>query len=443
MNMRSSNLLPFLQELPRGEAGRHRTFREHITDLVNSDRAMYAAEFASAVSFGMWYVFGERIVSHIQVPDNMPDTTISQGEILQLAYEQRLPGEATQYPDVHDRYQELLESGGDTGWFCGDLKGQMAEFNAMALREQQGHMSVSLADSATKKGWDFSSVSPDEQPIFNQVKFGDSHSYSEFYRHMTDNPDVTAYWVSGGRSYDDAVRAAEAIQDGVERHVSINKDAGLGELVDDALKNPANLDAAYPYDVGSQIYNMSADSSMIDYPFDSDSDFLLVEGTTDGLNTLSGNMGMDIPDGVVDLIPYAGAIFAASRLVMSVLKTEREFKAADRTTKNKIQVVQTLTLMSRMGITTVCAVGGGAAGGLAGSFLPGVGNLIGGIGGSIFGGGIGMYLNKNLQPHMLNLALDIAGLTNDDLFYYKNKPRIDTVALNFQTTARELVAVPA
>ena len=83
------------------------------------------------------------------------------------------------------------------------------------------------------------------------------------------------------------------------------------------------------------------------------------------------------------------------------------------------------------------------AGTAAGSVLPGPGNLIGGIVGSIGGAGIGMYLNKHLQPHMLNLALDITALTNDDLFYYKNKPRIDTVAWNFQTTASSLAAAPA
>ena len=43
----------------------------------------------------------------------------------------------------------------------------------------------------------------------------------------------------------------------------------------------------------------------------------------------------------------------------------------------------------------------------------------------------------------LNLALDITALTNDDLFYYKNKPRIDTVAWSFQTTASSLAAAPA
>ena len=172
-------------------------------------------------------------------------------------------------------------------------------------------------------------------------------------------------------------------------------------------------------------------------------DYELVAGMEDGLTTLSDNMGIDIPDGVVDIVPYAAAIAGAARLIHSVIKTEKEFKAADRTTKNKIQVVQTLTLMSRMGITTVLATVGGMGGGAIGSPVLGVGNLIGGIAGSIGGAGLGMYLNKHLQPHMLNLALDITGLTNDDLFYYKNKPRIDEVAVSFQRTAGELAAAPA
>ena len=62
-------------------------------------------------------------------------------------------------------------------------------------------------------------------------------------------------------------------------------------------------------------------------------------------NSLSDNMGIDIPDGIGDILPYAGAIIAGARLVHSVIKTEKEFKAADRTI-NKIQVVQSLTLCS-------------------------------------------------------------------------------------------------
>jgi hypothetical protein len=96
-----------------------------------------------------------------------------------------------------------------------------------------------------------------------------------------------------------------------------------------------------------------------------------------------------------------------------------------------------------MGITAVLAAGGGAGGGILGSVIPGVGNLIGTIGGSFAGAGVGMLLSKHLQPRMLNLALDITGLNHDDLFYYKNKPRIDQVGLTFQQRAKELAAMPA
>ena len=53
---------------------------------------------------------------------------------------------------------------------------------------------------------------------------------------------------------------------------------------------------------------------------------------------------------------------------------------------------------------------------------------------------IGMYLHRHLQPHMLNLALNITGLTSDDLFYFKNKPRIDEVAYSFHDRAAALAA---
>ncbi|MDE2802337.1 MAG: hypothetical protein OXK21_05610, partial [Chloroflexota bacterium] len=178
--------------------------------------------------------------------------------------------------------------------------------------------------------------------------------------------------------------------------------------------------------------------------------FGYVEGIEDGLTTLSDNMGIDVPDGAVDFLPYAGAIVAGARLIYSVVSTERKFKDVDRTTKNKIQVVQTLTLMSRMGVSAVLAIAGGqagaAAGGALGSVAPGVGNAAGaiggGIGGSLLGVGLGMYLNRQVEPHMLDLALDITDLTRDDLFYYKNKRRIDDIGDSIQSTALALAALP-
>ena len=54
MTMKSTDLLPVLRELAGGETGQHMSFREIITGLVNTDRTMYSAEFASGASFGIW-----------------------------------------------------------------------------------------------------------------------------------------------------------------------------------------------------------------------------------------------------------------------------------------------------------------------------------------------------------------------------------------------------
>ena len=104
-----------------------------------------------------------------------------------------------------------------------------------------------------------------------------------------------------------------------------------------------------------------------------------------------------------------------------------------------------------MGISAVVAISGGqagaAAGGLIGSVVPGVGNAAGGIGGgiggSIAGAGMGILLNRRLQPKMLDLALDITGLTNDDLFYYKNKQRIDEIGDSIQSSAFAIATLAA
>ena len=185
--------------------------------------------------------------------------------------------------------------------------------------------------------------------------------------------------------------------------------------------------------VSSEIYDEITDSTpeAMDRLMDIGTDWELVEGIEDGLGTLVGNLGIDVPDSLAQIIPYAGAVVAGARLIYSVIRTEREFREVDRTTKNKIQVVQTLTLMARMGITTVLSATGASGGAAVGTAVPGVGNLIGGGVGALGGGVMGMYLNKHLQPHMLQLGLSICGLEEDDLFYFKNKSRVDRLALSF------------
>ena len=374
MSMQSANLLPALRELPGDTCNRRKSLPEMLADLGNTDRAMFAAEFAAATSFGLWAIFD---------PINVDDA-------ISEAYAALYPGLAADH-SLHEHWQLMTENGGESmAGFISGLKGRLAEFNAAELLEQNGYTNVAIVASPTQPVWDISAIAPDGESALFQVK-------------------------TGAEGYADSV--TDAMGDAPDVH----------------------------FLVSSEIYDRIADTApeLLHRVADIGADYALVTGTLDGLNTLSSNLGIDIPDGVGDIIPYAGAIIAGARLIHSVLRTEKEFKAVDRTTRNKIQVVQTLTLMSRMGITTVLSAVGGMGGAAAGSAMPFVGNLIGGIVGTVAGAGMGMYLNRHLQPHMLNLALDITGLTGDDLFYYKNKPRIDQAALRFRNTAAGLAALPA
>ena len=292
---------------------------------------------------------------------------------------------------LHDHWQEMLRGDEDaSAGFISALKGKVAEFNAAEMLEQNGYTNVEIAVNPIQPEWDISAISAEGEEVLFQVKTGAEGYASDVMERMANTQDIE-------------------------------------------------------YLISTELYDKIAERSpeLIDQMAEIGSDYELVEGIKDGLNTLSDNMDLDLPDSIGEIVPYAGAIMMGARLIYNVIKTEKEFSTADRTTKNKMQVVQALTVMSRFGISTGLSMVGGLGGGTIGSFIPGIGNLIGGIAGTVFGAGMGMYLNKHLQPHMLNLALSITGLTHADLFYYKNKPHIDRVALSFRQDANMLAAVPS
>ena len=244
--------------------------------------------------------------------------------------------------------------------------------------------------------------------------------------------------------------------------------------------------------------------------------YYLINGATDGLNTLSRSLGLPLTYDESDIKTYAADIIASLPLICHALENGNRFNQVDRTALNKANVVGTLTLMAQLGTETVlqsvrnadnsafktaasnaAEVAGKAAGTkagkaankavsrgfskFAGKFLsaaarkipaiagaaagtpvPVIGNAVGAAAGFVIGvavdksfkwaiGGLKKLitgdgdsnslidsLNQHLQPHMLNLALDITGLDHDDLFYYKNKVRIDEVALSLRQTAGQL-----
>ena len=307
---------------------------------------------------------------------------------LQTAYEMAAPDKSGAV-SLHDAFADAQDSGAAaTQGFISNIKGKVAEIELADSLESQG-VAIIFPDAQNYPGIDMLAIWPDGTEIPIQVKAHAADSAGNIQSLMLDNPEVQ-FAVSSEVFEKIAERSPELI----DRMVDIGTNAELQGTVNE------------------------------------------------GLDLLTDNLGIDIPDGVGEIVPYAGAILAGTRLIYGAIRTEQQFKAVDRTTRNKIQVVQALTLMSRMGVTTVLSTVGGMGGGAAGSVIPGIGNLVGGITGAVAGAGIGMYLNRHLQPHMLTLALDITGLTNDDLFYYKNKPHIDQAALSFRQTANALAAAP-
>ena len=383
--MESTEQLGDLQELPTSLEGEVQAYEEMIASLQGTDASHHAAEAASESSLGMWPVF----------------TDVNVDDRLQEAYELAYPNQAAEH-SLHEHWLELEANGeGSAAGFINGLKGKMGELDARDFLEERGFQNVSIAEDPTQPVWDISAIGENGEQIFFQVKTGAASYGTDVVEAMEANPNIQFL-----------------VNTEIYQWLSANHPHLLGQV--DNFE--AGLATPYEY----------------------------VEGIEDGLTTLSDNMGLDIPDGAVSLLPYAGAIIAGTRLIYSVVSTERQFRDADRNTKNKIQVVQTLTLMSRMGISAVMAIAGGqagaAAGGLLGSVVSGAGNVVGGVGGGIAGSlggvGVGMYLNRRLQPRLLDLALDITDLTGDDLFYYKNKRRIDDIGDSIQSTAIALAALP-
>ena len=383
--MESTQNTQELQELPGDAYADDVTAEEIIGDLVETDAATHAAEAASEASLSMWPVF----------------TGVNVDDKLQEAYELAYPNQAENH-SLYEHWLELEARGeGSTDGFISGLKGKLGELDAKEYLEERGFQNVELAADPNQPVWDISAIGENGEQVLFQVKTGAASYGSEVVDAMQESPNLPFL-----------------LNTEIYNWVSANHPHLLGQA------DNFEAGAAAPYEY--------------------------VESIEDGLTTLSDNMGIDVPDGAVGLLPYAGAVVAGARLIYSVVSTERKFSDADRSTRNKIQVVQTLTLMSRMGVSAVLAIAGGQAGAVAGgalgSVVPGVGNAVGGIGGGISGSlagvGVGMYLNRQLQPHMLNLALDITSLTEDDLFYYKNKRRIDEIGDSIQSTAIALAALP-
>jgi hypothetical protein len=164
----------------------------------------------------------------------------------------------------------------------------------------------------------------------------------------------------------------------------------------------------------------------------------LRQDTQENLELLSENQGLDVPDGVGEIIPYVTEVVLGIQLLYDIARTEKDLARLQFEDRGRLHALSALMLGTRFGISTVCTTAGSAAGGAAGSAVPGVGHAIGGIGGGVAGAGAAYFIKKRVMPHATEYGLKLVGLTEDDLFYLQNKDGVDAIGQSIASTARRL-----
>ena len=237
------------------------------------------------------------------------------------AYEKTYPRLANHDSiSLYDHWIEVSGRGEQnaTGLING-LKGKLAEIQAVEQFEHKGFTDVAIAENPTQPVWDISATSPNGEQVLIQVKTGA---------------------------------------------------AGYANKVQGLMAENVDIDFA----VSSKIYEKITENSpgFADRMIDIGPDFALVGNVNDGLNTLNENMGIDVPDGMLDIVPFAAAIIASvqgSSTALSGPSSNSRRLTAQPETKSR------WALMSRMGVSTVLAMAGGKGGALVGSAVPGAGTV--------------------------------------------------------------------
>ncbi|MYE55307.1 MAG: hypothetical protein F4X34_08970 [Chloroflexi bacterium] len=342
-------------------------------DTVSRLRAMDKDHFAIEVVEGV----DETLEALFDAVPNAPDE-------LSEAHELLYPGDA---PPLDEHYQEMVERGERTvTGFVSNMKGKVAEIRAEDLLEDRfpGY-DFSIASDLTQPGWDLHGVTPEGQDILVQVKMGGEGYVANVLERMRDDPAIL--FTTSSEIYDSVLNSAPEMTD---------------QIIDLGISNAE-----------------------------------FTEGVEEGMNILASNAGFDVPDTLGEMLPYVGEIILGVRLIMDMVSNERDFKDVNLDGRARVHALKALVLMSKFGVTTVMTTTGGTGGTLAGSaMLPGIGSAVGGIVGSMGGAATAAFLNRRLQPHTMEIGLAIAGVDEEDMFYFRNKRIIDGIGMSLaETTA--------
>ena len=281
---------------------------------------------------------------------------------------------SAQYPrlaeakSLYDSAVEKTAEGAESmqGLISG-LKGKYFEINLeQSLSNTYPGWDFTISENATQPIWDLKGIGPEGEELFIQAKMGGLEYASDVKARMLESPDVM---------FATSTEIQEKILESSPELASqfIEVDTLNSELTNEVIENTEQLIA---------------------------------------------NFGLDMPDQIGDMLPYGGEIVAGITLLNELSKVKKDFQHIEISDKRRVQGLRAIMAISRFGIGTVSTLFGVS---LGTAILPGIGSLIGGV-----VGGIGsIYFNKKTKTYLFDWALFLMNLSQDEMFYLKNKKAID------------------
>ena len=281
---------------------------------------------------------------------------------------------------LQDRYAEMVGRGEESVRnFINPLKGKVAELRVEPDLE------------ARYPGYDFKLAADPAQPVWDLHGVG-----------LEGTEDIYIQVKMGGADYaDDVSERMEAAPENVLFAVSREIHERIAEL------RPELLDRV----IDTGITNLE-----------------FTEGVKESVELLARNHGIDVPNSIGEILPFVAEIYFGVRLIYNIVSVERNFRDVELNDRTRVHTLKALTLMSRFGITSVCTALGATAGT---SVAPGTGTAAGAVGGA----GFALVLNQRLRPRMLEVAMHVAGIDDDDMFYLRSKAPIDQIGASLAATS--------
>ena len=236
---------------------------------------------------------------------------------------------------------------------------------------------------------------------------------------------------------------SKSILKGVLKDNSIWKREKYKELISEHIFNEEKFG---PNDIlanaADQVegFTHSIIDQMPDFPeiLNIDVDFSFVADSMEEIeNVMSNMMGIDLPEGL-DLLPGASELILGIRLLLDIKAVNKEFTGMPNDKKKNIMAAKALVTISKFGVTTTLTSVGALAGGAVGAHFAGIGAAITGPAGAIAGGFAARKINKTIAPHAQDIAYQLLDLNKVDIFYFKNKVRIDDIGIGLLNMKKRL-----